>query len=99
MIKTYTNESSWDSESKSTTESTVGLLLDTNTPVVNGVNVIVKYPKYGDAVVEDANGNVVYIAGETFVNSSFPSGWKKWGVVYNVCGKEVWVVSYTGGKL
>ena len=98
MIKTYTNESSWNSESKSTTESTVGLLLDTNTSVVNGVNVVVKYPKYGDAVVEDANGNVVYIAGETFVNSSFPSGWKKWGVVYNVCGKEVWVVSYTGGS-
>ena len=95
MIKSYTNKSSWDSETKSTTESTIGLLLDSNTPVVNGVNVLVTVPKVGDAVVLDENGDVKFIAKGTFVGSSFPNTWTKVGVVYNVLGKEVWIVSHT----
>ena len=95
MIKTYTNESEWTSATKSTTESTVGLLLDSNTPVINGVNVLVEIPKYGDSVVLDANGDVKFIARGTFVNSSFPTGWTKVGVVYRVRGKKVDFISHT----
>lgn len=95
MIKTYENELTWASASKSTTESTIGLLLDSNTPVLNGVNVQVKIPKYGDAVVLDENGNIVFIARGTFVNSAFPSNWTKIGVVYRVRGKKVDFISYT----
>lgn len=100
MIKTYANESAWASAVKSTTESTVGLLLDSNTPVLNGVNVLVTVPKVGDAVVLDASGNIKFIAFGTFVNSSFPSGWTKVGVVYWVQGKDVRFISHTslGGK-
>lgn len=100
MIKSYTNESEWASATKSTTESTVGLLLDSNTPVLNGVNVLVTVPKVGDAVVLDASGNIKFIAFGTFVNSSFPSGWTKVGVVYWVQGKDVRFISHTslGGK-
>lgn len=74
MIKSYTNESEWASATKPTTESTVGLLLDSNTPVINGVNVLVTIPKYGDAVVLDADGNIRFIAFGTFNNATFPSG-------------------------
>ena len=95
MIKSYTNESAWASASKPTTESTVGLLLDSNTPVINGVNVLVTIPKYGDAVVLDASGNIRFIAFGTFNNATFPSGWTKVGVVYEVKGKKVKFVSYT----
>lgn len=95
MIKSYTNESEWASATKSTTESTVGLLLDSNTPVINGVNVLVTIPKYGDAVVLDADGNIRFIAFGTFNNATFPSGWTKVGVVYRVRGKKVDIVSYT----
>ena len=95
MIKTYTNESEWTSAAKPTTESTIGLLLDSRTPVVNGVNVIVSKPQIGDAVVLDSNGDIKYIAFGTFVNSAFPSGWTKVGVVYHTVGDETWIVSYT----
>lgn len=95
MIKSYTNESEWASATKPTTESTVGLLLDSNTPVINGVNVLVTIPKYGDAVVLDANGNIRFIAFGTFNNATFPSSWTKVGVVYRVRGKKVDIVSYT----
>lgn len=89
MIKTYSDNSEWTSATKSTSESTVGLLLDSNTPVINGVNVLVTKPKYGDAVVLDENGVVKYIAAGTFVNSAFPSNWTKVGVVYKALGDEV----------
>ena len=95
MIKSYTNESEWASATKPTTESTVGLLLDSNTPVINGVNVLVTIPKYGDAVVLDADGNIRFIAFGTFNNDTFPSSWTKVGVVYRVRGKKVDVISYT----
>ena len=95
MIKTYANESEWTSATKSTTESTVGLLLDSKTPVINGVNVLVTIPKYGDSVVLDANGDIKFIARGTFVNSAFPSGWTKVGVVYRVRGKRVDFISHT----
>lgn len=95
MIKTYANESAWASATKPTTESTVGLLLDSNTPVINGVNVLVTIPKYGDAVVLDADGNIRFIAFGTFNNATFPSSWTKVGVVYRVRGKRVDFVSYT----
>ena len=95
MIKSYINESEWASATKPTTESTVGLLLDSNTPVINGVNVLVTIPKYGDAVVLDADGNIRFIAFGTFNNATFPSSWTKVGVVYRVRGKKVDVVSYT----
>ena len=95
MIKTYTNESAWASATKPTTESTIGLLLDSKTPVVNGVNVLVNEPKYGDAVVLDDNGEIKYIAYGTFVNSAFPSNWTKTGVVYNTIGNHPWIVSHT----
>lgn len=100
MIKTYANESAWASATKPTTESTVGLLLDSNTPVINGVNVLVTIPKYGDAVVLDADGNIRFIAFGTFNNAIFPSSWTKVGVVYWVQGKDVRFISHTslGGK-
>ena len=100
MIKSYTNESEWASATKPTTESTVGLLLDSNTPVINGVNVLVTIPKYGDAVVLDADGNIRFIAFGTFNNATFPSSWTKVGVVYWVQGKDVRFISHTslGGK-
>lgn len=74
MIKTYKNEFEWASATKSTTEATVGLLLDSNTPVINGINVLVTIPKVGDAVVLDDSGNIKFIALGTFVDSAFPSG-------------------------
>ena len=100
MIKSYTNESEWASATKPTTESTVGLLLDSNTPVINGVNVLVTIPKYGDAVVLDADGNIRFIAFGTFNNATFPSSWTKVGVYYRAQGKDVRFISHTslGGK-
>lgn len=93
MIKSFTNNSEWASAEKPTTESTIGLLLDSNTPVLAGNNIIVKYPKYGDAVVLDADGNIKFIAFGTFNNSTFPENWTKVGVVYHTFGKEAWVVA------
>lgn len=95
MIKSFDNNSAWNSAEKSTTESTIGVLLDSNTPVVNGVNVLVTQPKVGDALVLDENGDIKFIALDTFVNSSFPSGWTKVGVVYEVLGKKVKYVAHT----
>lgn len=73
MINSYTNESAWNSATKSTTESTIGLILDTNTPVVNGINVLVKLPKVGDAMVLDDHNEIKFIAHGTFNGATFPS--------------------------
>lgn len=96
MIKTYIDESVWASETKPTTESTIGLLLDSNIPVINGVNVIVKKPNIGDAVVIDENnGEIKYIAYGTFNLETLQDHFTRVGVVYNVVGGHPWVVSYT----
>lgn len=73
MINSYTNETTWASATKPTNESTVGLLLDKNTPVINGVNVFVPHPQYGDAVLLDENGEIKFIAAETYNNTLIPN--------------------------
>ena len=60
------NRAAWDAAAKSTTESTLGLLIDTRQTVTNGVNVKSLVPKRGDAVLADADNNVIFVARDSY---------------------------------
>ena len=60
------NRAAWDAAAKSTTESTLGLLIDTRQTVTNGVNVKSVIPKRGDAVLADADNNVIFVARDSY---------------------------------
>lgn len=90
------NRAAWDAAQKSTTESTLGLLLDTRQVVTNGVNVKSYIPKRGDAVVADADNNVRFIARDSY--KALPAGWKKIGAVAAVYGRKVLVTGEAKAK-
>ena len=87
------NQAEWDALSKSTTESTIGLLTDTNKPVRNGVNVEVQSPEDGDLVFYDGSKNVHFIALET--HQSTPADWTWIGVVAHREGNRVYILHKT----
>lgn len=80
----------WAALEKSTTESTVGLIVSTHEAVRNGVNVFVRIPKVGDIVLHDSNNKVHFIALDTY--KSLPSGFTTVGVVAAVKGRKVLIV-------
>ena len=84
------NQAEWDALSKSTTESTIGLLTDTNKPVRNGVNVEVQSPEDGDLVFYDSSKKVHFIALET--HQSTPADWTWIGVVAHREGNRVYIL-------
>lgn len=85
-----TNQAEWDALSKSTTESTIGLLTDTNKPVRNGVNVEVQSPEDGDLVFYDSSKKVHFVAFET--HQSTPADWTWIGVVAHREGNRVYIL-------
>lgn len=87
------NQAEWDALSKSTTESTIGLLTDTNKPVRNGVNVEVQIPEDGDLVFHDSSKKVHFMALETY--QSTPTGWTWIGVVGHREGNRVYILNKT----
>lgn len=87
------NQAEWDALSKSATESTIGLLTDTNKPVRNGVNVEVQSPEDGDLVFYDSSKKVHFIALET--HQSTPADWTWIGVVAHREGNRVYILHKT----
>ena len=90
------NQAEWDALSKSTTESTIGLLTDTNKPVRNGVNVEVQSPEDGDLVFYDGIKRVHFVAFET--HQSTPADWTWIGVVAHREGNRVYILHKTAAN-
>lgn len=93
MINTYANRAAYESADKSKTESTVALIESENSVVTNGVNVVTSQPKVGDIVIYDENGDVRFIALDTYQGEVFPSAWETVGVVAGRRGNMVYIVS------
>lgn len=90
------NRAAWDAAAKSTTESTLGLLIDTRQTVTNGVNVKSTVPKRGDAVLADADNNVIFVARDSY--KALPEGWRKIGAVAAVYGRKVLIAGSATAK-
>ena len=80
----------WTALEKSTTESTVGLIVSTHEAVRNGVNVFVRIPRVGDIVLHDSNNKVHFISLDSY--QSLPDGFTTIGVVGAVRGRKVLIV-------
>jgi len=91
------NKAAWDALSKSTTESTIGLIQDSHEAVKNGVNVFVRIPKVGDIVIyENTSKKVAFIALDTY--QSAPTGYTVVGVVGAIRGNKALIVHKTNAS-
>ena len=97
MEKIYNTKSEWNSETK--TEPTIGLIKQTGEVLYSGgINFCTTSPKIGDALYLDSDGKPKAITLESYAPASIPSGWTPVGSVYNVTGKEIWVVAKDGAS-
>ena len=92
-IAKYSNLATYNSATKSTTESNVSFIQDGTGIKIDGINVIVSNPSVGDILFLDANGNIRWIKCDTFQSSSFPSGCTTVGVCFKRQGSKCWVVN------
>ena len=90
------NRAAWDAAAKSTTEATLGLLIGTRQTVTNGVNVKSVIPKRGDAVLADADNNVIFVARDSY--KALPDGWRKIGALAAVYGRKVLIAGAATAK-
>lgn len=93
-IHTFENESEYNAHTKSTAQSEISLVKDTNVVKFDGVNVETLVPTLGDALYLednlDSEGYKIkhFIKGETLNSSLLPSNWTPVAaVVYNHGGK------------
>lgn len=100
-IHKFNDENTYDSHVRSSIDSEVSLIENTNEIKYDGVNVEVKYPKFGDALYLENTGNANnltkhFIDGASLNVSTLPNTWIPVGVVVtNECNK-VMVAYYKG---
>ena len=85
-ILKFDNKAAYDAATKSTTESSVSLIKDSESVVYDNVNVIVSVPEVGDILFLDANNERHFLKHDTYNSASFPSGCTFVGVVFDVQG-------------
>lgn len=95
MLEKFTNKAEYDAADKPNDESRVGLIVESNEVVVDGINVHVRIPKEGDLVFKTDNG-IVYIDYLTAVASKIPSTYTHVGYVLERKGNYVEVIVDTG---
>ena len=100
-INSFVDESTYDSHTRSSVDSEVSLIENTNEIKYDGINVEVKYPKFGDALYLENTGDANnltkhFIDGKSLDTSLLPNSWIPVGVVItNECNK-VMVAYYKG---
>ena len=94
-ILKFDNKAAYDAATKSTTESSVSLIKDSESVVYDNVNVIVSVPEVGDILFLDANNNRHFLKHDTYVAASFPSGCTFVGVVFDVQGNNIKIINKT----
>ena len=80
-IKKFNTRADYNAATKSTTESTVSLIVDGNETKYDGVNVLTKEPICGDLVYLDDTKARVYVKRETYDKTQIPSSWVHVGYV------------------
>ena len=97
-ILKFDNKAAYDAATKSTTESSVSLIKDSESVVYDNVNVIVSVPEVGDILFLDANNNRHFLKHDTYVAASFPSGCTFVGVVFDVQGNTAKICHKTSSS-
>ena len=85
-ILKFDNKAAYDAATKSTTESSVSLIKDSESVVYDNVNVIVSVPEVGDILFLDVNNERHFLKHDTYNSASFPAGCTFVGVVFDVQG-------------
>ena len=99
-IKKFNTQQDWDSAQKSTTESTVGLVVAGNTVEYNGVNVHTTQPEDGDILMYDSVANKYVALKRGTVNKSLlPNTYELRGYLFDRRGDVMKVLHpvETGG--
>ena len=92
MIKRYSTPEAYAAAGVPTDESRVAQIEQTGEIKVDGVNVIVPIPGDGDAVFEDAEGNVKFVR-NTINKSRLDAAWNHIGFAFGYDGKTVRVMA------
>lgn len=93
MIKRYSTPEAYAAAGVPTDESRVAQIEQTGEIKVDGVNVIVPIPGDGDAVFEDAEGNVKFVRYNTINKSRLDAAWNHIGFAFGYDGKTVRVMA------
>lgn len=93
MIKRYSTPEAYAAAGVPTDESRVAQIEQTGEIKVDGVNVIVPIPGDGDAVFEDAEGNVKFVRYDTINKSRLDATWTHIGFAFGYDGKTVRVMA------
>lgn len=91
----FDNKAAYDAATKSTTESTVSLIKDSESVVYDNVNVIVSVPEVGDILFLDVNNERHFLKHDTYNSASFPAGCTFVGVVFDVHGNNIKIINKT----
>lgn len=100
-INSFVDESTYDSHTKSSVDSEVSLIENTNEIKYDGINVEVKYPKFGDALYVENTGDANnltkhFIDGKSLDTSLLPNSWIPVGVVFENKKGTVYIHHYKG---
>ena len=93
MIKRYTTPEAYVAAGVPTDESRVAQIEQTSEVKIDGVNVVVPFPSDGDAVFEDAEGNVKFVRGNTIQKDLLDATWTHVGFAFGFDGKKVKVMA------
>ena len=94
-ILKFDNKAAYDAATKSTTESSVSLIKDSESVVYDNVNVIVSVPEVGDILFLDVNNERHFLKHDTYNSASFPAGCTFVGVVFDVHGNNIKIINKT----
>lgn len=95
MIRRYNTTKQYSVDVKSTTESDISLIEDSNEVKIDGVNVITVLPNSGDALFIKDDGSKVWVVGSSLNKNLIPVDWTWVGVVYDRKGNQVKVLDKT----
>ena len=93
MIKRYTTPEAYVAAGLPTDESRVAQIEQTSEVKIDGVNVVVPIPGDGDAVFEDAEGNVKFVRWNTIQKNLLDETWTHVGFAFGFDGKKVKVMA------
>ena len=97
-ILKFDNKAAYDAATKSTTESSVSLIKDSESVVYDNVNVIVSVPEVGDILFLDVNNERHFLKHDTYNSASFPAGCTFVGVVFDVQGNTAKICHKTSSS-
>lgn len=93
MIKRYTTPEAYVAAGIPTDESRVAQIEQTSEVKIDGVNVVVPLPGDGDAVFEDAEGNVKFVRWNTIQKNLLDQTWTHVGFAFGFDGRKVKVMA------